>query len=103
MSTNKKLINGLNRCSNHEYHSDKTYLSSSVLKTVLKSLATYKSEYIDGNKKEVSSSLQSTFDLGSLTHSMILEPELTDKEFQYFLGFRKAFNLLFTSCNSLSG
>lgn len=86
----KKLVDGLNDCTNSEYHADRNYLSSSVLKTVLKSLDTYYLEYILGEKKEISSTLQATFDLGSLVHSMILEPHLTNNEFQYFKGFRKS-------------
>jgi exodeoxyribonuclease VIII len=86
----KVLVDGLNDCSNHDYHADRKYLSSSVLKTVYKSLDIYYNEYILGNKKEISSTTQSTFDLGSLVHSYILEPELVDNGYNFFQGFRKA-------------
>jgi hypothetical protein len=84
------LVDGLNDCSNAQYHSDRTYLSSSVLKTVYKSLDLYYNEYKLGLKKEISQSTQATFDLGSLVHSYILEPHLVENEYNFFKGFRKA-------------
>jgi exodeoxyribonuclease VIII len=86
----KELVDGLNDVSNSEYHSDRKYLSSSVLKTIYKSLDVYYDEYILGNKKEISNATQSTFDLGSLIHSYILEPHLVDSEYNWYKGFRKA-------------
>lgn len=86
----KELIDGLNYCTNAEYHSNRTYLSSSVLKTVLESLEKYKNDYILGLKPETSSSSQNNFDVGTLLHSMILEPETVETEFNYYKGMRKA-------------
>jgi exodeoxyribonuclease VIII len=84
------LQDGLNDCDNSDYHADRKYLSSSVLKSVYKSLDNYYNEYILGNKREISSSTQSAFDLGSLVHSYILEPDKTLNDFAFFTGFRKA-------------
>lgn len=84
------LVDGLNDCSNSEYHADRKYISSSVLKTIYKSLDIYYNEYILGMKKEISSSTQATFDLGSLVHSYILEPHLVENDYNFFKGFRKA-------------
>ena len=81
---------GINHVSNAEYHKDTAYLSSSVFKTILKSLDTYKDEYIDGNKKEHSPQTMANFAVGSLLHSMVLEPELVAKEYEFFPGWRKA-------------
>lgn len=89
-SEKKVLVDGLNDCSNADYHADRKYLSSSVLKSVYKSLDIYYNEYILGMKKEVGQSTQAAFDLGSLVHSYILEPEKTLNEFAFFTGFRKA-------------
>jgi hypothetical protein len=86
----KVLVDGLNDCDNSDYHADRKYLSSSVLKSVYKSLDNYYNEYILGLKKEISTSTQSAFDLGSLVHSYILEPDKTLNDFAFFSGFRKA-------------
>jgi hypothetical protein len=80
---------GLNDVSNAVYHADRVFLSSSVVKTVLKSLDQYHDEYILGNKKEHSERTLSNFAEGSLVHSMLLEPEVTASEFAFFTGWRK--------------
>jgi len=79
---------GLNHCSNAEYHADRSYLSSSVLKTVLKSLDEYKKQYIDGETKAFGN--RNALDVGSLVHSLILEPETVASSYNFFSGFRKA-------------
>ena len=84
-----ELKDGLNECDNAAYHADRKYLSSSVLKTVLESLEKYHFEYILGNKSEPSASTQSNFDVGTLVHSMILEPETVDASFNLYKGMRK--------------
>lgn len=89
-ATKAELVDGLNECSNAEYHADRKYLSSSVLKTVLESLDKYHNDYILGNKTEYSTATQSNFDVGSLIHSMILEPETVASGYNYYKGFRKA-------------
>jgi hypothetical protein len=81
---------GINHVSNAEYHKDSAYLSSSVFKTILKSLDAYKDEYIDGNRKEHSPQTMANFAVGSLLHSMVLEPELVAVEYEFFPGWRKA-------------
>jgi hypothetical protein len=86
----KELVDGVNICTNDEYHSDRKYLSSSVLKTVNKSLDLYHLEYILGQKKEVSKETQAIFDYGTLCHSYILEPNTVSTDFNFFPGFRKA-------------
>lgn len=88
--TKIELKDGLNDCSNLEYHSDAKYISSSVLKTIYKDLNKYHKEYILKEKEPVSSTLQGSFDSGSLVHSMILEPHLTATDFNFFDGFRKS-------------
>jgi hypothetical protein len=86
----KKLVDGLNHCSNSDYHADRKYLSSSVLKTILVSLEAYKTQYIDGIAKVFGN--RNALDLGSLIHSLILEPELVNESYNFFPGFRKAGN-----------
>lgn len=86
----KILVDGLNDCTNKDYHADRKYISSSVLKTVYKDIAKYHKEYILGEKNETASSLQNSFDEGSLAHSLILEPHLTAADFNFFPGFRKS-------------
>ena len=86
----KQLVDGLNDCTNSEYHNDKKYVSSSVLKTVLKSLDKYYDEYVLGNKPEFSQTTLAAFSEGSLTHAHILEPHTVANDFAFFKGFRKA-------------
>ena len=85
-----ELVDGINECENSDYHADRKYLSSSVLKTVHKSLDQYYHEYILGQKKEISKETQAIFDYGTLCHSYILEPEKVESDFSFFEGFRKA-------------
>lgn len=81
-----KLKHGINECTNSEYHSDKTYLSSSSLKTILKSASKFHKEHILGERKNLEGAF---LDEGTLTHSLILEPEQIEKEFAFFEGLRK--------------
>lgn len=85
----KELVDGLNDCTNEAYHADRKYLSSSVLKTIYKSLDLYYNEYILGQKREISKETQATFDYGTLCHSYILEPDKVAEDFNFFEGFRK--------------
>lgn len=82
-----RLTPGINNCTNEQYHGDKSYLSSSNLKLILKDPLQFKIEVIDGKRenKQVNA-----FDEGSYAHSLILEPENVDKEYAFFDGFRKA-------------
>ena len=90
MSKNKpQLVDGINNVSNSTYHADRNYLSSSVLKTIYKSLDQYYLEYVMGKKKEIGKELQAVFDYGTLAHSYILEPESVHKDFNFYPGFRK--------------
>jgi len=80
------LILGVNEnVPNKEYHADRTYLSSSVLKVILEDLAEYKRQYIDGGARTAPSN-QAALDEGSYAHSMILEPHLLDKDYAIFPG-----------------
>lgn len=81
------LTLGLNKCDNATYHADKTHLSSSVIKTLYKSLELYHKEYILGLKPEFKN--KSALEEGSLAHSLLLEPELTEQEFTYWDGWTK--------------
>lgn len=85
-----ELFDGINNVSNEIYHADRKYLSSSVLKTVLESLDKYHNDYILGNKAATASSTQNNFDVGTLVHSMILEPHTVVTDFNFYKGFRKA-------------
>jgi hypothetical protein len=85
-----ELVDGLNRCTNAEYHADRKYLSSSVLKTVYKSLEKYHLEYIVGAKNPTSIETQKIFDEGTLAHAYILEPHTVETDFNFYDGaFKK--------------
>lgn len=85
----KKLQLGINRgFTNIEYHADTDWLSSSKLKLLLQDPADFKAQVIDGQPGK--SYKSSDMDIGSLVHSLRLEPELVEKEFAFFKGWRKA-------------
>lgn len=71
--------------SNTEYHSDRNFLSSSVLKTIYKDIAEYKKYYIDGEVKPQPANT-AALEEGTLAHSMILEPHLVDTDYLFFKG-----------------
>lgn len=71
---------------NSVYHSDKTYLSSSNLKTLLKDPMQFYKEKILGEREERSSA---SFDEGTYTHLAILEPHLLEQEVAIYDGWRK--------------
>lgn len=72
--------------SNQEYHANKSHLSSSQLKLILKDPQRFYSEYILGNKLNES---KSVFDEGTFTHMLVLEPDKI-ADFAVFAGLRKA-------------
>lgn len=82
------LILGINPpISNADYHKDKSRLSSSDLKLILKDPAQFYKEKILGQKEEQEE--KAHFSEGSYLHSLILEPENTDKEFVVYPGMVK--------------
>ena len=72
-----KLKDGLNICTNLEYHSDNEYISSSGLKLLLDNEDAFYRKYILKEKSEGTS----FFDFGTLVHAMILEPETVKHDF----------------------
>lgn len=85
-----KLEGIVKNLSNEAYHADTTSMSSSNLKMLLKDLPKFHKERILGIKEERGDN--SAFSEGSLAHSMVLEPHLTDSEFAFFPGWRKQGN-----------
>ena len=83
-----KLKEGINICTNSEYHGDKSYFSSSNLKLLLKNPEKFKHEIVDGSKPEEKQ--VNAFDEGNYAHTLILEPENVEAEYAFFTGFRKA-------------
>lgn len=74
--------------STHEdYHADRTALSSSNLKQILKDPAKFYNEWVLGNKEPEEEN--SAFTEGTFTHSLILEPEKIN-EYVIYPGLRKA-------------
>jgi exodeoxyribonuclease VIII len=82
-----KLSEGLNNCTNEQYHGDKSYISSSGLKLLLKDPALFYDEIILGKKE---SKHIAAFDEGSYAHTLILEPHMVDQEYSFFPEWRKA-------------
>jgi len=82
-----KLNEGINeQCTNEEYHGDREYVSSSVLKYVLYDPEYYYKHYVLKEPKIVKPNQQKAFDFGSLVHAMILEPHIVDDEFAFYTG-----------------
>ena len=78
------MKNGFNeKISNHDYHFDREYLSSSGLKLANKDKRGFYKKYVKGEGENISSS---AMDLGSYIHARILEPEVVEKEFAIFTG-----------------
>ena len=71
---------------NNEYHANKTHLSSSSLKTILKSPETFYRENVLGNREQIS---KPAFDEGSFTHTLILEPSEV-AQYAIYDGLRRA-------------
>lgn len=85
LSKDAALLNS----SNEAYHANKSHLSSSNLKQLLKDPAAFKREKIDGIREEQSD--KSHFIEGTLTHTLILEPA-DISSYAVFPGLRKAGN-----------
>lgn len=73
--------------SSNEYHANRSHLSSSNLKLMLKDPAQFYHEWILGNKEPQVE--KSAFVEGTLTHTLILEPEQIST-YAVFPGLRKA-------------
>lgn len=84
-----KLKEGVNNCSNEEYHGDKNYLSSSNLKLLLNDVSKFKKEFIDGERENRQ---VNAFDEGNYAHTLILEPDKVKSEYAFFSGFKKIGN-----------
>ena len=72
-----------NEISNEDYHGDRTYVSSSALKLILKDPKEYFKVYVKNEKNNIS---RAAFDFGTYVHALVLEPETIDKEFALFEG-----------------
>jgi len=78
---------GINDVGNEEYHADRTFLSSSGLKLLLKDTKAFHKQYILNEK--VTFGNQSALDLGTYAHTACFEPHLLEEQFVVFEG-RKA-------------
>lgn len=72
--------------SNADYHSNKSHLSSSQLKSILKDPGKYHNDYILGNKINEE---KAAFSEGSFVHTLVLEPHKVNG-YAVFNGLRKA-------------
>jgi len=84
-----KKFKGILECTNEEYHSEKEHLSSSNYKSLLKDPAKFYKEKILGEREDFPQSTLNAFDEGSYAHTLILEPEMVEKEYRFFDGLRK--------------
>lgn len=70
---------------NAEYHQNKTHLTSSSLKLLLKSPAEFYDQWANNAPKEE----KDVFQEGSLTHSLALEPHLVPVQYAFYPGLRR--------------
>lgn len=77
----------LSGSSNQDYHANRTHLSSSMLKLILKDVEEFNRQWNKGLKSEQSNP---AFTEGSFVHSLILEPEKVLEEYAIYEGLRKA-------------
>lgn len=82
--------NILTNLDNQAYHSNRSHLSSSTLKLILKDIRRFKAEWIDGQKLD--DVPKNAFDEGTFTHALILEPHKIETDFAVYPGLRKAGN-----------
>ena len=83
-----ELKYGLNKCTNAEYHGDDKFMSSSSLKLLLTDIEKFHKEKILKERQPERGPV-AAFDEGSLTHTLILEPHMVEKEYAFFDGMRK--------------
>lgn len=75
----------------HEQHGeDEHHYSSSQLKTMLEDPVKFHREYILGKKPETPQALQDAFDVGTVVHTAILEPEKLKGSYVKFEGAKRA-------------
>ena len=70
--------------SNEDYHADTEHLSSSSLKMAVDSPLDFKKKYV--HKEALPSENLEAFAFGSYMHSLVLEPDVTKKEFAIYSG-----------------
>lgn len=73
--------------SNNDYHADRIFRSSSVLKTALKDPKKFHDIYVLGKDNPMSN--QDALNFGNYVHTAILEPDLLDKEYIVYPGGRR--------------
>lgn len=79
-----KLKKGFNSCTNEQYHSNRTFYSSSALKVLLENVPLFHKKYILNEKIE--EPVNHNFTFGTFVHTLLLEPHLVEKEFTFFSG-----------------
>ena len=85
-----KIIHGINpKMDNSQYHGNRTHVSSSGLKMMLKDGREYYKNYVELIKDDTPHPNQSAFDFGSYVHALILEPEVLDDEFAIYEGLMR--------------
>ena len=71
---------------NEDYHKNRTHLTSSMLKLLLKDAQEFERQWVHGIKDD---SDKEVFQEGSLVHSLILEPHLIPIEYAFYPGVRR--------------
>jgi hypothetical protein len=83
------MKNGLNKgIPNDLYHSKNGRLSSSNLKTILKSPKKFHREYMLGKEPPKTATQKAAMTIGNAYHTLVLEPHLFDEEYAVFNGRR---------------
>lgn len=80
------MIDQLKTSTNLEYHSDRSRLSSSALKLILKDLPEFHKQYVLNERTQ---QYKQAFQDGTLLHTLILEPELLEQQYAVYPGMRR--------------
>ncbi len=77
----------IHNSSNADYHADRTHLSSSALKLLLKDPAAFERKYVQNIHDE--SEAKDVFDVGTYVHALCLEPQTIAQNFAFYEGLRR--------------
>ncbi len=77
----------IHNSNNADYHADRSYLSSSALKLLLKDPAAFERKYVKNIHD--TSEPKDVFDVGTYVHALCLEPHTIAQNFAFFEGLRR--------------
>lgn len=77
----------LQNSSNADYHANRSHLSSSMLKLILKDVKEFERQWVHG---QLDNTQKDAFTEGSFVHTLVLEPHKVQTDYAVFPGMRKS-------------